>query len=101
MDETNAAPQRGFRTPEQAMSGRGAVFERGNTRENWPYSLGDYLKAYVGRRMRVGCVLPNGHYFEKAGELATVGTDFIALRGNKPGGLVLIDLAAVRGVEIL
>ena len=103
MDETEKtpAPQRGFRTPEEAMSGRGAVYEPGRERrEKWPYSLGDYLKGYVGRRIRVGCVLPNGRYFEKAGELATVGTNFIGLRTGRADGLVLIDLAAVKGVEI-
>ena len=102
MDEAKkeAAVKRGFRTPEEAMSGRGAVYERGPAREKWPYSLGDYLKGYVGRSVRVGCVLPNGRYFEKTGELATVGTNFIGLRTGRAGGLVLIDLAAVKGVEI-
>ena len=102
MDEAKkeAAVKRGFRTPEEAMSGRGAVYERERAQESWPYSLGDYLKGYVGRRIRIGCVLPNGRYFEKTGELATVGTNFLALRSARTGGLVLVDLAAVRGVEI-
>ena len=102
MDEAKkeAAVKRGFRTPEEAMSGRGAVYERGSAQESWPYSLGDYLKGYIGRRVRVGCALPNGRYFEKTGELATVGTNFLALRSARTGGLVLVDLAAVRGVEI-
>ena len=103
MDEANdkGARQRGFRTPEEAMSGRGAVFECASGRcEKWPYSLGDYLKAYVGRDVRVGCVLPNGRYFEKVGELATVGTNFIGLRPKNGADLVLIDLATVKGVEI-
>ena len=103
MDETekSAAPQRTFRTPEEAMNGGGAVAQRGGERrERWPYSLGDYLKSCVGRRVRVGCVLPNGRYFEKTGELATVGTNFLGLRTGRADGLVLIDLAAVKGVEI-
>ena len=103
MDEAKneSAPQRGFRTPAEAMSGKGAVFEYGSERnEKWPYSLGDYLKGYVGRSVRVGCVLPNGRYFEKAGELATVGTNFIGLRLPKTDGLVLIDLATVKGVTL-
>ena len=102
MDEAKkeAAVKRGFRTPEEAMSGRGAVYERGPAREKWPYSLGDYLKGYVGRSVRVGCVLPNGRYFEKTGELATVGTNFIGLRPKGTDGLVLLDLAAVKGVTI-
>lgn len=107
MDEVkNTAPEapvpvRGFRTPENAMSGEGAVWERSvEKRERWPYSLGDYLKNFVGKPIRVGCVLPNGRYFEKAGELATVGTNFIALRPKGASDLVLLDLAAVKGVTI-
>ena len=103
MDETSTdrAPERGFRTPEEAMSGKGAVCARASgTRENWPYTLGDYLKAYIGHRVLAGCVLPNGRYFEKTGVLTTVGTNFIGLRPGNAGGLVLIDLASVKGVEI-
>lgn len=103
MDEVKSAPPeppRSFRTPEEAMSGKGAVRSGRENLERWPYSLGDYLKSFVGMPVRVGCVLPNGRYFEKTGELATVGTNFIALRSMGTGDLVLLDLSAVKGVTV-
>ncbi|NLT39720.1 MAG: hypothetical protein GXX89_04570 [Clostridiales bacterium] len=94
---------RKFLSPDEAMAGGGAVAQSGDFPENirpWPYSMSDYLQSHVGRAVRVKFDLGGG-VCEKRGILAAAGMNFIGLQPCMTRDLFIVELSAVKCVEVL
>ena len=67
----------------------------------WPYSLTDYLRNYIGRMVLVRYVRPNGGGCENRGVLKVAGTDFIGILPCRSDALLLLELSAVKSINII
>jgi hypothetical protein len=100
---------RTFEPWDARMSGKSVVVENNSFAVNpllsgeadpWPYQLSDYLRGYSGRLISVKYQISNDKYCEKTGVLRVVGANFIGMQPLHSDDLLLIDLGAVKSINI-
>ena len=69
--------------------------------DKWPYSLSDYLKGYIGKKVKVNYMTDNGKLNVKCGKLVVTGSDFIGIQPNSTDNLLIIELNLIRCVNII
>lgn len=99
-----------FSQIENKITGKSVVGDRGffpqergcdSLSRYLPCSMTDYLKDYIGRSVQIDYLVPGGRFIKKQGVITAVGTDFIAILPKGSRCLFLLELSAVKSVNIL
>jgi hypothetical protein len=100
---------RKFLSPDDVITGKSVVREANRedadpaerTLANpWPYMLTDYLRNFTGKTVRAKYVLTDSESDEIRGRLIVVGSNFIGLQPDSTENLLIIELSALRSVEV-
>jgi hypothetical protein len=90
-----------FRSPDSEITGESVVIENNSEFEDsWPYSLSDYLRNFIGKRVQVKYEMSGGRHCEQEGALIVAGSNFLGLQPYRTNDLLLIELDSVKCVSI-
>lgn len=102
----SAYGNRSFQSFGEPLSGKSVVIQndsfklnKSDVPEKWPYNLSDYLKDYVGKIVILEYVFDN-RSFRRRGRLQVVGTNFIGIQPSQSKSLLLLELSALKSIEI-